>query len=152
MPCPRPRSIKSEELQSEVECYVNAVMVSFPASEHRLEDTRIELKRDDTLKVVMQYTQHGWPDDKRKLYGPIAKFWGERGNLLVYDDLLLRGRQLVIPPCLRKNILRHLHDGHQGLTRTVKMQLPQYGGMAFHPTWKGWYANARNTAKNGQSQ
>ena len=85
----------SEELQSEVECYMNAVMVSLPASDHRLEEIRIELKRDDTLKVVMQHTQHGWPDDKRKLYGPIAKFWGERGNLSVHDDLMLKGRQLV---------------------------------------------------------
>ena len=108
----------SEELQSEVECYVNVVTVSLPASDHRLEEIRIELKRDDTLKVVMQYTQHGWPDDKRKLYGPIAKLWGERENLSVHDDLLLRGRQLIIPPCLRKDILRHLHDGHQGITRT----------------------------------
>ena len=66
----------------------------------------------------MQYTQHGWPDDKRKLYSPTAKFWGERGNLSVHDDLLLRGRQLEISPCLRKDILHHLHDGHQGITRT----------------------------------
>ena len=97
---------------------MNAVMVLFPASDHGLEEIRIELKRDDTLKVVMQYTQHGWPDDKRKLYGPIAKLWGERRNLSVHDDLLLRGRQLIIPQCLRKDILRHLHNGHQGITRT----------------------------------
>ena len=36
----------SEELQSEVECYVNAVMVSLLASDHRLEEICIELKRD----------------------------------------------------------------------------------------------------------
>ena len=63
----------SEERQSEVECYVNAVMVSLPASDHRLEKIGIELKRDDSLKVVMQYPQHGWPDDKRKLFGPTGR-------------------------------------------------------------------------------
>ena len=70
-------SSASKEHQSEVECYVNAVMVSLPASDHRLEEIRIELKMDGTLKIVMQYMQHGWPDDKRKLYSPIAKFWEE---------------------------------------------------------------------------
>ena len=66
----------------------------------------------------MQYTQYGWPDNKRTLHGPIAKFWGERGNSSIHDGLLLRKWQLVIPPCLRNDVLCHLHDGHQGISRT----------------------------------
>lgn len=41
--------------KEEVECYVNAFIVSLPTSDHRLEEIRSELKRDDSLKIVMQH-------------------------------------------------------------------------------------------------
>ena len=72
----------------------------------------------DTLRMVMHYVQHGWPEDKRKLYGPIGKYWNERGNISLHNGLLLRGRRLVIPQKLRPDVLRRLHDGHQGITKT----------------------------------
>ena len=42
-------------------------MVTLPASHLRLDEIRRELKKDDTLKVVMQYAQEGSPTGKRKL-------------------------------------------------------------------------------------
>ena len=66
----------------------------------------------------MQYVQHGWPEDKHKLCGPLGKYWSERGNITLHDGLLLRGRQIIIPPTLRPDVLRRLHDGHQGVTKT----------------------------------
>lgn len=105
------------DLHDEVECYVNAVLVTLPASDQRLDEIRSELKNDDTLKTVMQYVQNGWPEEKRRVHGPIAKYWSERGNISLHDDLLLRGRRIIIPPRLRADVVRHLHDGHQGITK-----------------------------------
>ena len=102
------------DLHDEVECYVNAVLVTLPASDQRLD----ELKNDDTLKTVMQYVQNGWPEEQRRVHGPIAKYWSERGNISLHDGLLLRGRRIIIPPRLRADVLRRLHDGHQGITKT----------------------------------
>ena len=39
-------------------------------------------------------------------------------NVSVHNDLLLRGNQLVIPACLQRDILRYLHDGHPGISKT----------------------------------
>ena len=39
------------DLHDEVECYVNAVLVTPPASDQRLDEIRSELKSDDTLKL-----------------------------------------------------------------------------------------------------
>ena len=97
---------------------MNVVPVNLPASDQRLDEIRSSLQKDETLRLVMHYVQHGWPDHKQKLYGPINKFWSERGDLSIHEGLLLRGRQLVIPEDLRTDILRHLHDGHQGVTKT----------------------------------
>ena len=68
----------------------------------------------------MHYVQHGWPENKNKLYGPVKKCWNEQGNLSAHEDLLMRGKRLVIPLKLRPDILRYLHDGHQGVTRTCE--------------------------------
>ena len=97
---------------------MNAVLVTLPASDQRLDEIRSELKSDDTLKTVMQYVQNGWPEEKRRVHGPIAKYWSERGNISLHDGLLLRGRRIIIPPRLRADVLRRLHDGHQGITKT----------------------------------
>ena len=52
---------KESDLETEPDFVVNAVKVTLPASGLRLDKIKRELKKDDTLKVVMQYAQEGWP-------------------------------------------------------------------------------------------
>lgn len=70
---------KESHLETESDFFVTAVMVTLPASDQRLDEIRCKLKKADTLKVVMQYFQEGWPTDKRDLCGPVGKYWNERG-------------------------------------------------------------------------
>ena len=39
-------------------------------------------------------------------------------ELSVYNDLLMRGSRIVIPPTLRRDMLERLHEGHQGITKS----------------------------------
>ena len=75
----------SEEFQREMNFYVNAVLVQLPASHRRLEEIRREVAKDDTLAIVSRYVKTGWPDDKRKVHGPVNLCWPERGNLSIHD-------------------------------------------------------------------
>ena len=109
---------KEDELRREAETYVRAILIYLPASDSRLDEIRSELKKDEILKVVIHHVEHGWPENRRDVYGQMVKFWNERGNLTVHEGLLLRGKQIVIPSSLRTDILHHLHDGHQGITKT----------------------------------
>ena len=98
---------------------MSAVLVTLPASDQRLDEIRYELKNGGyTLKTVMQYVQNGWPEEKRRIHGPISKYWSERVNISLHSGLLLRGRRIIIPPRLRADVLRRLHDGHQGIAKT----------------------------------
>ena len=106
------------DLHAEVEAYGNAVLVTLPASDQRLDEIRSELKNDDTLETVMQYVQNGWPEEKRRVHGPIGKYGSERGNISLHSGLLQRGQQIIILPRLKADVLTHLHDGHQGITKT----------------------------------
>ena len=61
--CKAHESKSWNDLQDDVEGYVNAVLVTLPTSDQRLDGIRSELKKDDTLKTVMQYLQNG-PEEK----------------------------------------------------------------------------------------
>ena len=65
----------SEEFQRAVNFYVNAVLVQLPASDRRLEEIRREVAKDDTLAIVSRYVKTGWPDNKRKVHGPVTVYW-----------------------------------------------------------------------------
>ena len=88
------------------------------ASSYSYQHQTRDLKRDDTLKLVMHYIQHRWPENKNKLYRPVKKHWNKQGNLSAHKDLLMRGKRLVIPLQPRPDILRYLQDGHQGVSKT----------------------------------
>ena len=79
------------DLHYEVQWYVNAVLVTLPASDQRLDEIHSEVKNDDTLKTVTQYVQNEWQEEKRRVHGPIAKYWSEQGNISLHSGPLLRG-------------------------------------------------------------
>ena len=103
------------DLSDEVEAYLNAVMVSLPASDKRLDEIRREIRHNDTLRTVVQCVVDGW--DKTSICGPMKKFFPERYSLSYHDGLLMKGRRLVIPLRLQPDVLRHLHDCHQGVSK-----------------------------------
>ena len=104
-----------DDLRHEADYYVNVVMVNLPASDKRLEEIRRELQNDEIMKQLKYYIVHGWPS---KVTGPVKKYWPERASLTIHEGLILRGNQMLIPTSLRRDILRYLHDGHQGITKT----------------------------------
>ena len=74
-------TLRDSELSVETECYANNILVNLPASDSRLNEIRRELKKDDTLTVIMHYVQYGWPQEKSKRHGPLSVYWKERGNM-----------------------------------------------------------------------
>nr|XP_039253356.1 uncharacterized protein K02A2.6-like [Styela clava] len=109
---------KDDQLLADTDCYVQSIMVNLPASNSRLDEIRRESEKDDIIKVVMHNVKFGWPENKKQLYGPVNKYWNEQANFSIHDDLLMKGNRLVIPEVLRTDILRYLHDAHQGVSKS----------------------------------
>ena len=57
-----------------------------------------------------------WPNDKE--INPFQKF---KDELSTSQGLVLRDSRIVPPECLRANILKSAHQGHQGIVRTKQM-------------------------------
>lgn len=70
---------------------------------------------DIVLKSVVKYCLTGWP---RKITDKdIKPYFMCRNELSLEEDCLIRGSKLIIPECLRKNVLVELHSGHLGISK-----------------------------------
>ena len=49
----------------------------------------------------------------------IRPFWGVHNDMSIIDDLLLAGSRIVIPQSSRQEVLREIHEGHQGETKCM---------------------------------
>lgn len=84
----------------------------------RLQDLRTHASKDPTYQQLLHYIREGFPQSRSQLPDSCKPFWGVRAHLSVDDGLIVYGCRLVIPHQLRRQVLTHLHESHQGLTRT----------------------------------
>ena len=133
--------LQANDLCREIEVYVNAVLVCLPASDKHLDEFHRALKEDDTLQDVTYHVEHGWPNSRCEVSGPLVKYWTERGKLTLLEGLLFRGKQIVAPADLREDVLRHLHDGHQGVTKT-------WANASSSVWWPGMSKDIENAIRN----
>lgn len=110
-------SLRQEELQNDVEAYVDTVASSWPMSDRRLEQIRADTLKDVNLKTALEYTETGWPRYKEDVKLAARDLFAVRGELTVNNGLLIKGDRIVIPFSMRKDILEHIHDGHQGVNK-----------------------------------
>lgn len=98
---------------AEVSSFVLGAISTLHASEDR---QRIwKLQRDDQDSAsLFKYCEEGWPS-KSKLPWSLKPFFGEQGKITVCQGLLLKGSRLIIPKCLRVEMLMLIHEGHQGI-------------------------------------
>ena len=59
---------------------------------------------------------NGFPETKSGLSPNLQPYWGVREDLSVFDNVPIYNNRIVIPRCLRSEVLEHLHSAHQGVT------------------------------------
>ena len=98
----------------ELETFVQAVMVTLPASQSRLDIYHHAQKQDTVCIRVQQCCQEGCPS-KHAVEPDLVPFWEARASLTLDDDLLLHGQCIVVTPKLQRETMEKLHTGHQGV-------------------------------------
>ena len=87
-----------------------------PASGKRLDEIRKRQREDDVCRQLMVYCRESWPD-KRIFPGVLKAFCTKRGEITVVKGLLMKGSRLIIPSCMRLEILERIHEGYRGITK-----------------------------------
>lgn len=77
-------------------------------------------EHDPTLQQVTSFVTTKWPSSVPKSHrSELTPYFNSRHCLSLADGCLLKGSQVIIPSCLREQVLRMLHRTHLG---TVKMK------------------------------
>ena len=109
-------SVADEQFCQDTEMFVNTITTNLPATPQYLIKIARWQDEDETCSQVKQFCQKGWPKQQR-VPDSLKGYHSVSAELSVYNDLLMRGSRIVIPPTLRQDMLERLHEGHQGITK-----------------------------------
>ena len=87
-------------------------MINFSTEQQR--ELQEETCRDAAMNALKDAIYAGWPETIQELPTNLRVFRPYRDELSVETGVIVKERQVMIPPKLRKEILRLLHIGHQG--------------------------------------
>ena len=72
-----------------------------------------------TLKVLYQTVLKGWPSYKSPVPVELRPHWDNRDEISVYEGVLLKSNQTIIPSTLRSEMLEKKHRAHQGVDSSI---------------------------------
>lgn len=93
------------------------------AASNSLTDTHfVELQKmtglDEEMQELKRVIKDGWPVHKSDIKDIVAPYWDSRDELTMAYDLVWKGTRIVIPKCMRKDMLKKVHIGHLGVAKT----------------------------------
>ena len=102
----------------DVDCFVNAMILSLPASPDRLQIYKTAQAEDKICQQISSFCKEGWPDQlvRSKQLHP---YWGARHKFTTVDGLLLYGSCIVVPSSLQEETLNKIHTGHLGVQKCL---------------------------------
>ena len=74
--------------------------------------------QDEHLQCLKSFIITDWPNTKDELHADLKPYWSYIDKLAVIDRIMLKGRHIVIPISLWKQVLDHLHTNHMDIEKT----------------------------------
>ena len=93
---------------------VHHITRTLPASPMKLQQIRVETAKDNTLALLRDIIYEGWPNSRSECPLPLCNFWNFRE-----DGIILKCNCIVVPPTLRPDILKTIHQGHLGAEKCL---------------------------------
>ena len=84
--------------------------------------TILELQHETALDNHLQQLKEGiikgWPENKDNLPQNLRPYWTFQDDMAIIDRVMIKGRFIVIPDKLQKQVLQQLHINHMGMEKT----------------------------------
>lgn len=107
----------NDKLTTAVLNQLKMVINNMPISQDKLTLVKGETRKDERLKLLLEYIEKGWPNHKYNLEKKLSYYWSMRDELYCVDGVIFRNKQVLIPKSLKKQMLNLIHDGHLGIDR-----------------------------------
>ena len=66
---------------------------------------RVETRKDPSLMTLNKVVLAGWPSQKSEVPDEIRAYWDFRDEISVYDGVLFKPHQVIVPVSLRPELL-----------------------------------------------
>ncbi|XP_053305893.1 uncharacterized protein K02A2.6-like [Spea bombifrons] len=99
-------------IDNDVDVHINSIVMSGVISPVMWKKLQKATAEDETLQNVIQAIHL----TDKKINMP-KQYLAHRDELSVLDNVLLKGRRLVIPVSLRRDLLQKIHEGHLGIQK-----------------------------------
>jgi len=103
-----------------LDTHVHSVKQQLHVTDRRLETIRQAIQDDRDMRILKQTILDGWPESRSDCDPAVTMFWNHRDELSFENDLIFRGQTLVIPKSLQPEMIKQVHTGHLGVTKTVQ--------------------------------
>ena len=78
-----------------------------------------QIAADGNIQELIRVIKLGWPG-KKKCPPAVQTYYDKRNELIKSQGLVFRGKQLVLPLSLRKDMPSQLHSSHIGIGGCVR--------------------------------
>ena len=83
-----------------------------------IENIRNAMSTDTELQLLQTYISKVWLQNRDNLWPTFGPYWLIRYDLVLTDSVAIKGKQIIIPFSLQKQILNQLYSKHNGLEET----------------------------------
>ena len=83
----------------------------------RLENIRKESEKSKELCALKDFIHFGWPESQSDCPEVLKPYWPYRDEISTHDGVCVKGSRVIIPECMRKEVLMLIHAGHQGIQK-----------------------------------
>ena len=90
-------------------------------TDSRVQEIVKENMVDTPIQTLIGQIRGEWPERREDVPLEIRCYYDYRLELLEQNGLVYKGRRILIPLCLRKEILQKLHINHQGIVKTKQI-------------------------------
>ena len=97
------------------------VMTVLSISSARMTELQRETLADESLQKLARFIKQGWPQHERSVPPDMKAYFAFRDELVVENDVILKGQRVVVPTSLRATYIACVHKGHMGVERTKKL-------------------------------
>ena len=86
----------------------------------RKRDSEQETELDEELQLVMKTISNGWPTQRSQTTSTLHPYWSFRDELCIENGILFKNAKIIIPKTLQRKYLEKIHNGHQGIQRSLQ--------------------------------
>lgn len=118
-----PPDITDEQFERDIatEHFIHLMSSESYVTDRKLTAIQEEIKTNETMQLLVQQIQSGWPDNSTLLPMLLRPYYPYRDELTTQNNLIFKAQNILIPPNLRADTLKKLHQSHQGIEKTKRL-------------------------------